>query len=59
LRILAAHRGTVGAGRAKQSDKEEEAVYASITAKIETLRRSWEAQTTRLSAPAAGAGCEG
>lgn len=51
LRILAAHRDSVGAERARQSDEDEEAVYASITAKIARLRQSWEAEHARLPAP--------
>lgn len=43
LRILSAHRVTVGAERARQSGDREAVVLASITAKIEAFRRSKEA----------------
>lgn len=39
LRILSAHRDTVGAQKARQGDEDEEAVYASITAKIAAFRK--------------------
>lgn len=51
LRILAVHREAVGAQRARDSDAQEEAVYASITAKIAALRREKEAKAARLALP--------
>lgn len=53
LRILLAHRDSVGAERARQSDDDEEAVYASINAKIELLKKSW-LKTPSLPVPVDG-----
>jgi hypothetical protein len=39
FRLLAAHRAAVVRQRARREDQDEEAVYASITAKLETMRQ--------------------
>lgn len=39
LRLLAAHRETVGKERAARADQDEAAVYAALDRKIETIRR--------------------
>lgn len=52
LRILHAHRGTVGAERMRQDAEGEEAVFAAINAKIDAMRRDKEAaEARRLPAP--------
>jgi hypothetical protein len=38
FRLLAAHRAAVVRQRARRDDQEEEAIYASITAKLEQMR---------------------
>ena len=39
FRLLAAHRAAVVRQRSRREDQDEEAVYASITAKLETIRQ--------------------
>lgn len=48
LRILSAHRVTIGVQRARDNDADEAMVYAAIDAKIDALRRSRQAQIEYL-----------
>ena len=53
FRLLAAHRAAVVRQRSRREDQDEEAVYASITAKLETMRQRLTALPALL--PNAGA----
>jgi hypothetical protein len=54
IRLLSAHRQTVAEVRARADDEDEEAVFASITAKIEAFRMQRIARVPMLPEPAQG-----
>lgn len=51
LRVLSAHQATVMAERARLGDEDEDAVFASINAKIDAMRRQKQRERLALPAP--------